>query len=97
MKYTLYYQAPGGHIVTVTTSNSLLKLCKIKVMTFYGRMGYSYIIENARVGHCDNFSYGAGSLYGDAHNKIIRFTKNVEAGKYYASYDYSKRLLARCY
>lgn len=95
MKFTLYYQMPGGHTVVIATSNSLLKLCKIKEMTFHGRKGFPYIIETARAGHCDCFSYGAGSLYGDAYTELMRFSDNVAAGKYYASYDYSKRLLER--
>ena len=95
MKYTLYYQMAYGHTVAVATSDSLLKLCKIKAMTFHGRKGFPYIIETAREGHVDNFAYDEERLCGDAYDELLRFKENIAAGKYYASYDYSQRVRER--
>lgn len=95
MEYTLYYQMPYGHTVAVATSDSLLKLCKIKYMTFHNRKGVPFIVKSADGPSADSFYYGAGCLFGSVYDELIRFMDNVDDGKYYASYDYSQRVRER--
>lgn len=95
MEYTLYYQPAHGHTVAVATSDSLLKLSKIKYMTFHNRKGFAFIGKSAEGPSADSFNYGAGCLLGSIYDELIRFMNNVDAGKYYASYDYSQRVRER--
>lgn len=94
--YTLYYQpqASSDRTIAVTTSNSLLKLCKIKYATFRNCMGFPYIIRTADFGDKDAFNYGLGSLLVPEYDDFMRFSDKVDKGKYYASYDYSQRVRA---
>lgn len=95
MEYTLYYQLASGRSIAVATSDSLLKLCKIKYMTFHGRKGFPFIVKSADGPSADSFNYGAGCLFGSIYDELIRFMNNVDAGKYYASYDYRQRVRDR--
>lgn len=95
MEFTLYYQMACGYTVIVATSDSLLKLCKIKYMTFHNRKGFPYIVKSTKGPSADSLNYGGECLFGANHEELIRFINNVDAGKYYASYDYSQRVRER--
>lgn len=90
MEYTLYYQLASGRSIAVATSDSLLKLCKIKYMTFHGRKGFPFIVKSADGPSADSINYGAGCL-----DELIRFMNKVDSGKYYSSYDYRQRVRER--
>ena len=95
MKYTLYCspQAASDRKIAVATSGSCLKLFKIRYMTFHNRKDYfAYIIETANAGDKYAFQYSVRCLPGWDYVELIRFIDNVDAGKYYASYDYSQRV-----
>ena len=53
--YTLYYQpkASVNRVIAVASSNSLLKLLKIKYMTFRSCKGFPYIIRTEDFGYKD--------------------------------------------
>ena len=92
--YTLYYQPKTAvdRVISVATSDSLLKLCKINYATFHNRKGFSYIIRTEDFGDKDAFQYGLGCLFEYEYDKFIRFSDNVDEGKYYNTYDYSQRV-----
>ena len=92
MLYTLYYQKSYGDTVVVTRSDSLLKLLKIKKMSFHHSKGFSYIVKTANKDDIDAFSYGAGCLSCNSHVEYMRFCEAVDGGKYFKSYDYSQRV-----
>lgn len=97
MKYTLYYQpkTASNRKIAVATSDSLLKICKIKEMTFHNNSkGYMYITETAKANDKDAFLYGPGCLFYDEYAEFLKFANNVNEGKYYTSYDYSQRVRA---
>ena len=81
MLYTLYYQKRNGDTVVITRSKSLLKLLKIKRVTY----GYDVraFIAIGRDIYLDKFDLSAGerAQYND-------FEMKVNAGRYFASYDY---------
>lgn len=95
MKYTLYYQPPAsGRKIAVVTSDSLLKLCKIKYMTFtaYKREGFPFIAETGQQNNENSFCYGPWCLFDYERDEFIRFMVNVSAGRYCKTYDYSQRV-----
>ena len=93
-RYTLYYQpqASSDRTIAVATSDSLLKLCKIKRMTFRNYNGFPYIIKTEDFGNIYAFIYGVTSLFDYEFNEIMRFNDKVNRGKYYMTYDYSQRV-----
>lgn len=94
--YTLYYQPQTSSdcVIAVATSDSLLKLCKIKHATFHNCKGFPYIIRTEYFGDKDAFNYGLGCLLVPEYDNFMRFSDKVDKGKYYASYDYSQRVVA---
>lgn len=94
MKYTLYYEPSTASYrkFAVATSDSLLKLCKIKYMTFRNLKGFPYIVETARADDKDAFLYGAGCLFEYEYAEFVQFANKVDESKYYNSYDYSQRV-----
>ena len=94
MSYTLYYQQNYRNTVAlaVAKSDSLLKLLKIKKMTFRHAKGFSYVIETSEAGNIDAFSYGAGCLGANSYADFMKFNDAVDGGKYFKSYDYSQRV-----
>lgn len=92
--YTLYYQpqASSDRIIVVASSNSLLKLVKIKYATFHNCKGFPYIIRTEDFGDKDAFQYGLGCLLVPEYDDFIRFIDKVYKGKYYKTYDYSQRV-----
>ena len=93
MKYTLYYQPPASdRKIAVATSDSCLKLFKIRYMTFHNRKGFAYIAETANADDKYAFQCSVRGLPGWSYVELIRFIDAVDAGKYYASYDYSSRI-----
>lgn len=94
MYYTLYYQpqASSDHVIAVASSDSLLKLVKIKYATFYNRKGFPYIIRTEDFGDKDTFNYGLGCLLVPEYDDFMRFSDKVDAGKYYKTYNYIQRV-----
>ena len=92
--YTLYYQPKTSvnRVIAVASSDSILKLLKIKYMTFHHRMGFPYIIRTEYFGNKDAFQYGLWCLLVPEYDDFIRFIDKVDKGKYYKTYDYSQRV-----
>ena len=80
MSYTLYYQKRSGDIVSITRSKSLLKLLKIKLVT-YGFDTRAFIAAGRKQFDKLDLSYDERAQYND-------FEMKVNAGRYFASYDY---------
>ena len=92
--YTLYYEPHAAirRTIAVATSDSILKLLKIKYMTFHNRKGFSYIIRTEDFGYKDAFNYGLGCLLVPEHEDFMRFSAKIDNGKYYKTYDYIQRV-----
>lgn len=88
MSYTLYYQKRNGDTVVITRSKSLLKLLKIKLVT-YGRDTRAFI----SVG-CERFN--KFDLIGYERLSFNDFEMDVNAGRYFPKYDYSQRAREKC-
>lgn len=80
MSYTLYYQKRNGDIVSITRSKSLLKLLKIKLVT-YGVDTRAFIKAGREQFDKFDLSYDERAQYND-------FEMKVNAGRYFPSYDY---------
>ena len=88
MLYTLYYQKRYGDTVVIARSKSLLKLLKIKLVT-YGYDTRAFIaVGRERFNKFDLICYERFS-FND-------FEKEVISGRYFASYDYSRRVKEKC-
>ena len=83
MLYTLYYQKRYGDTVVITRSKSLLKLLKIKLVT-YGWDTRAFIAVGREQFNKFDLSYDERAQYND-------FEMRVNAGRYFASYDYRQR------
>ena len=83
MLYTLYYQERYGDTVVITKSKSLLKLLKIKFVT-YGWDTRAFISVGRET--FDKFD-----LSGDEHALYNSFEMKVQAGRYFPTYDYRQR------
>ena len=83
MLYTLYYQKRNGDTVVITRSKSLLKLLKIKFVT-YGFDTRAFIAIGRE--HFDKFDLSAGerAQYND-------FEEKAQARRYFPTYDYRQR------
>ena len=92
--YTLYYQPllSSNSVIAVASSDSLLKLIKIKYATFQNCKGFPYIIRTEDFGYKDAFKYGAGCLFVPELDYFKRFVAKVDAGKDYKTYNYSQRV-----
>lgn len=92
--YTLYYhpKAAVDRVIAVASSDSILKLLKIKYMTFHHLTGFPYIIRTEDFGDKDAFQYGLGCLLVPEYDDFIRFSEKVDEGKYYKTYNYSQRV-----
>ena len=88
MLYTLYYQKRYGDTVVITRSKSLLKLLKIKFVT-YGFDTRAFI----SVG-CEQFN--KFDLSANERAQYSAFEIKVNAGRYFASYDYRPRAMENC-
>lgn len=80
MSYTLYYQKRNGDAVLITRSKSLLKLLKIKLVT-YGFDTRAFIKAGREQFDKFDLSYDERAQYND-------FEMKVNAGRYFPSYDY---------
>lgn len=83
MPYTLYYQKRNGDIVSITRSKSLLKLLKIKLVT-YGFDTRAFIALG-----CEQFD--KFDLSDNERAQYSDFEMKVNMGRYFASYDYRQR------
>ena len=83
MLYTLYYQKRYGDTVVIARSKSLLKLLKIKAVT-YGFNSRAFVASGT-----DQFN--KFDLIGDEWFSFNEFEMKVNAGRYFATYDYSQR------
>ena len=80
MSYTLYYQKRNGDTVAITRSKYLLKLLKIKLVT-YGFDTRAFIAVGRE--QFDKFDLGY-----DERTQYNDFEMKVNAGRYFPSYDY---------
>ena len=92
MLYTLYYQTQDGRHITVAKSGSLLKLLKIKKMTFHHDDGSSHIVRTAEEYSKYVFYYDSGCLLRNGYADFMKFSEAVNGGKYFKSYDYKHRV-----
>ena len=83
MSYTLYYQKRYGDIVYIARSKSLLKLLKIKLVT-YGWDTRAFIALG-----CEQFD--KFDLSDDERAQYNDFEMKVNKGRYFSSYDYRQR------
>ena len=83
MLYTLYYQKRYGDTVVIARSKSLLKLLKIKLVT-YGWDTRAFIAVGRE-------RFNKFDLIGDQLFSFNDFEIKVNAGRYFASYDYRQR------
>ena len=83
MLYTLYYQKRNSDTVVITRSKSLLKLLKIKLVT------YGYDTRALIALGCEHFDKFDLSDYERA--QYSDFEMKVNMGRYFASYDYRQR------
>lgn len=92
--YTLYYQpqTSSNRVIAVASSNSLLKLCKIRKMTFRIGNGHFCIVETKDADDELAFTYDEGWLFDYEREDFNRFSAKVDNGKYYKTYDYIQRV-----
>ena len=83
MLYTLYYQTRNVNTVVITRSKSLLKLLKIKFVT-YGFDARAFIKAGRE--EFDKFDLSV-----DERARYNTFEMKVNAGCYFPSYDYRQR------
>ena len=83
MSYTLYYQKRYGDIVVITKSKSLLKLFKIKLVT-YGFDTRAFISSGTEQFNKLDLSADESAVFND-------FEMKVNAGRYFPTYDYRQR------
>ena len=88
MLYTLYYQKRSGDTVVIAKSKSLLKLLKIKFVT-YGFDTREFISAGRE--HFDKFDLSA-----DENTKYNAFEEKAQGGRYFQTYDYRQRARAHC-
>ena len=83
MLYTLYYQKRNGDTVVITRSKSLLKLLKIKFVT-YGFDTRAFISAGRE--HFDKFDLSAAE-----RTQYNAFEGKAQGGRYFPTYDYRQR------
>lgn len=84
MLYTLYYQKRYGDTVVITRSKSLLKLLKIKLVT-YGSDTRAFIAVGRE-------QFNKFDLIDAERFSFNDFEMKVNAGHYFVTYDYSQRV-----
>lgn len=87
MLYTLYYQKRYGDTVVITRSKSLLKLLKIKLVT-YGWDTRAFIAVGRE-------QFNKFDLIGDEYFSFNDFEMKVNAGHYFPTYDYRQRAMEK--
>ena len=90
MLYTLYYQKRYGDTVVIAKSKSLLKLLKIKFVT-YGFDTRAFIADGDAKEEFNTFDLSANDRV-----RFNDFEMNVNAGRYFATYDYGQRAREHC-
>ena len=85
MLYNLYYQRRYGDTVVITRSKSLLKLLKIKLVT-YGWDTRAFIAVGRE-------QFNKFDLIGDELFSFNDFETQVNAGRYFSTYDYRQRAM----
>lgn len=80
MLYTLYYQKRNGNTVVITRSKSLLKLLKIKFVT--------YDFDTRAFIKAGREQFDKFDLSVDERTRYNNFEMKVNAGRYFSSYDY---------
>ena len=88
MLYTLYYQERYGDTVVITRSKSLLKLLKIKFVT-YGFDTRAFIAVGRE-------QFNKFDLSADERARYSAFETKVQGGRYFTAYDYSQRAMELC-
>ena len=83
MSYTLYYHKRNGDRVVITRSKSLLKLLKIKLVTF-GYDTRAFISSGTE-------QFNRFDLSADEHACFNDFEIKVNSGRYFPTYDYRQR------
>ena len=83
MLYALYYQKRYGDTVVIARSKSLLKLLKIKFVT-YGFDSRAFVASGTE--KFDKFDLSA-----DEHAIFNDFEIKVNSGRYFPTYDYRQR------
>ena len=83
MEYNLYYQKRYGDTVVITKSKSLLKLLKIKLVT-YGFDTRAFIAVGRE-------EFNTFDLNCNDRVQYSNFEMKVNAGRYFPTYDYSQR------
>ena len=85
MLYTLYYQKRYGDTVVVARSKSLLKLLKIKFVT-YGFDTRAFIAVGRE-------QFNKFDLSADECARYSAFEVKAQAGSYFSTYDYRQRAM----
>lgn len=88
MLYTLYYQKRYGDTVVIARSKSLLKLLKIKFVT-YGFDTRAFIAVGRE-------QFNKFDLSADECARYSAFEEKAQAGRYFPSYDYKQRARENC-
>ena len=83
MLYTLYYQERYGDTVVITKSKSLLKLLKIKFVT-YGFDTRAFIAVGRE-------TFNKFDLSADERARYNAFEMEAQGGHYFPTYDYGQR------
>lgn len=83
MLYTLYYQKSYGDAVVVTRSKSLLKLLKIKFVT-YGFDTRAFIAAGRE-------QFNKFDLSTNDREQYNAFEIKAQGGRYFPTYDYRQR------
>ena len=84
MLYTLYYQKRYGDTVVIARSKSLLRLLKIKAVTF-GSDSRAFVSVGRE-------QFNKFDLIGDERFCFNDFEIKVNSGCYFATYNYSQRV-----
>lgn len=90
MKYTLCFETDSCRRIAVTSSNSLLKLCKIRKIMSKNSNWHFCIVETKEKDDKFSFTYDEGWLFDYELYEFNRFRDKVDSGNYYKSYDYSR-------
>ena len=85
MLYKLYYQKRYGDTVVIAKSKSLLKLLKIKFVT-YGFDTRAFIGDGNTKEEFNKFDLSADDRF-----RFNDFEMKAQAGRYFPTYDYSQR------
>lgn len=87
--YTLYYQKRYGNTAFIARSKSLLKLLKIKLVT-YGFDMRAFVASGTE-------QFNKFDLSDDERVRFNDFEMRVNSGRYFPTYDYRQRARKRAY